>query len=203
MHTNSKLLFEKYALPLFKPGMRVLEIGPDDFPSTFAKMVAAKLDITWHTLDIYQSADLTYSCSEQYRFAVSDDSYDIVISGQVIEHVQKPWIWIKELSRVAVKNGLVITINPVSWYYHEAPVDCWRIYPEGMKALYDEAGLTVLMSKWESLETANFSKFIPGISWDHQELRKRLLSTIFGKLGLPVERAYDTITIGQKSPEEP
>ena len=32
-------------------------------------------------------------------------------------------------------NGYIITINPVSWKYHEAPVDCWRIYPEGMKTI--------------------------------------------------------------------
>ena len=35
MHTNSKLLFQKRAREFFRPGMRILEIGPDQFPSTY------------------------------------------------------------------------------------------------------------------------------------------------------------------------
>jgi hypothetical protein len=33
--------------------------------------------------------------------------------------------------------GMSSSVNPVSWVFHEAPVDCWRIYPEGMKALLE------------------------------------------------------------------
>jgi hypothetical protein len=92
----------------------------------------------------------------------------------------------------------VITINPVSWVYHEAPIDCWRIYPEGMKALYEDASLTVLLSRWETLETPQFKKHSPGISIEHQTLRRRVISRVLGRLGFAVEAAYDTITIGRK-----
>ena len=197
MHANSKLLFEKYAKPLFTPNCKVLEIGPDSIPSTFASLTANP-SLVWHTLDIYDNPQLTYPNSAEYSFDIQDEQYDIVVSGQVIEHVKRPWKWLPELARVTRRGGLVITINPVSWIYHEAPVDCWRIYPEGMKALYEDSSLTVLMSQWESLETPQFRRFIPGTSLEHQGRRRQTLSKIFGKLGLPVERAYDTITIGRK-----
>lgn len=197
MHTNSRLLFEKYALPLLKPGLKVLEIGPDSFPSTYQHL-AEGLSLEWHTLDIYDSPHLTYPNSGQYSFAIPDESYDVVLSGQVIEHVKKPWRWIPELARITKAGGLIMTINPVSWIYHEAPVDCWRIYPEGMKALYEDASLTVLFSCWESLETPHFHRYLPGISRECQGRKKRIVYDILGRFGFPVERSYDTVTVGRK-----
>jgi SAM-dependent methyltransferase len=88
---------------------------------------------------------------------VDDESYDIVLSGNVVEHVKKIWKWGKELHRVVKKNGFVITVNPVSWPFHEAPVDCWRIYPEGAKALFEDAGFSILHSSFECLELAYFN----------------------------------------------
>ncbi|MDK2408325.1 methyltransferase domain-containing protein [Aphanizomenon sp. PH219] len=196
MHNNSILLFKKYALSYFKPNIHVLEIGPDGFPSTYQSTVNDS-SITWETLDIYESSKLTYTALSEYIFPIQDQTYDIIISGQVIEHIRKPWVWIKEVARLCKPEGLVITINPVSWPYHEAPIDCWRAYPEGMKALYEDAKLDVIMSTWESLESPQYSRYIPGQSRESQKGFVRDLYQILGKLGFPFERAYDTITIGK------
>lgn len=198
MHTNSKLLFEKHVKPLLKAPAKVLEIGPDQFPSTFER-VCSRLSLEWHTLDLHDHPSLTYADSRQYSFAIPDNTYDVVLSGQVIEHVRKPWKWLPELARVALPGGLVVTINPLSWIYHEAPVDCWRIYPEGMRALYEEAGLDVLLSCWESLETPHYRRYQPGVSREWQSPRKRFIYKMLGRFGFPVERSYDTVTIGRKS----
>jgi SAM-dependent methyltransferase len=197
MHTNSKLLFDKYATAIIQGGMRILEIGPDEFPSTYERSVDDP-SIVWHYLDIHGNPNLTYPNCKEYSFPIPDKSYDIVLSGQVIEHVKKPWEWILELARVTRVEGFVIIINPVSWIYHEAPVDCWRIYPDGMKALYETAGLSILMSIWESLETPFYKRFIPGISIENQTRKRQFMYRILGRLGFPVERSYDTITIGIK-----
>ncbi len=177
--------------------MKVLEIGPDSFPSAYHRAVQ-EVSLVWHTLDMHDNPKLTFPNSRPYDFDIETESYDVVLSGQVIEHVKKPWKWLPELARVTKREGLIVTINPVSWIYHEAPVDCWRIYPEGMRALYDEAGLTVLLSDWESLEAPGHKRYIPGVSIEDQSRKRQILSAIIGKLGFPVERAYDTITIGRK-----
>ena len=70
----------------------------------------------------------------------------------------------REVARVCKAGGIVITINPVSWPYHEAPIDCWRAYPEGMKALYEDSKLEVIFSGWESLEEPQFRNYMPGAS---------------------------------------
>lgn len=197
MHQNSKLLFGKYARRYFCPDMQILEIGPDAFPSSYQTIVGDN-SLVWDTLDICEYPNLTYVASKDYSFPIADNSYDIVLSGQVLEHVKRIWIWIKEVARVCKEGGLVITINPASWPYHEAPVDCWRVFPEGMKALYEEAGLKVIMSTFESLEVPCYRRYIPGRSPEVQGKKQRMANRLLGKLGFPVERAYDTITIGEK-----
>ena len=203
MHENSKLLFEKYAKKYFRPGMRVLEIGPDGRISSYQLFFRSEIkcwrkSIQWDTVDVYQDPNLTYVAVDEYSFPISDALYDIVLSGNVIEHIRKPWIWIKEVARVCKKEGLVITITPVSWPYHEAPIDCWRVYPEGMKALYEEAGLEVIASTAESFEVPTYRRYIPGRSPEWQGWKWRFTNQLLGRLGFPVERAYDTITIGEK-----
>lgn len=177
--------------------MRVLEIGPGGMPSEYQSCVASE-SIIWHTLNIRKDAQFTYSGVSGYDYPIPDNTYDIVLSGQVLEHVRKIWRWIKELSRVCKVGGYVITINPVSWHYHDALVDCWRVYPEGMKALYEEGGLEVIISKFETIEGKNIRRTIPGIGIDSQSRRKRLVYRILGLFGFPVECCYDTITIGWK-----
>jgi SAM-dependent methyltransferase len=203
MHLNSRLLFEKYAREHFRSGMRVLEIGPDGSPTTYQSIVDDG-SIGWDTVDLLEGPHVTFSASSEYSFPIPDNAYDIVLSGQVIEHVRRIWAWMPEVARVCNPGGLVITINPVSWPFHQAPVDCWRIYPDGMKALYEDSGLDVLLSRWESLEATEFTSHIPGRShpagyrpprWpDWVQDAFRALS----RAGFPVERAYDTVTIGRK-----
>jgi SAM-dependent methyltransferase len=199
MHLNSKLLLEKYGLQYFKDGLKVLEIGPDNIPSGIRQMVHT--NVTWHTLNIFDDKRLTYPSSPEYAFPIEDNSYDIVVSANVIEHVKKIWQWLPELARVAKAGGVVITINPISWNYHEDPVDCWRIYPEGMRTLYEEAGLNVEVSVFESLESSklfnkpyNPSKMWPGVTMAPKTGLKKL-KLLFG---YPVMTAVDSITIGRK-----
>lgn len=200
MHLNSKLLFEKYAQPFFKNNMKILEIGPNAVPSTYEKVIDNDT-IAWETLDIAKSKKATYITENEYKFPIPDNTFDIVFSGQVIEHVKKIWVWIKELARVCKMGGRVITIAPVSWTFHEAPVDCWRIYPEGMKALYEEAGFKIDLCKFETLETYRHRRVIPGIGAPINESANRKFtfrSLIKNIIGWPITRSFDTIAIGTK-----
>jgi SAM-dependent methyltransferase len=201
MHKNSTRLFERYAKSFFTPGARVLEIGPDREPSTY-RLLAGGEFAAWDTLDAFPRTDvsLTYLAKTEYEFPVPSDSYDIVFSAQVIEHVKKIWRWMPELSRVCRPGGLVITINPVSWHYHESPVDCWRIYPEGMRALSDDAGLDVVLSEWGSVEMQGIEGRAPRLVRKQQVFQR--LSGLIGMLNatvkFPVEAAYDTVTVARK-----
>ena len=205
MHQNSWLIIEKYALKFFTNQCSVLEIGPDADPSTLQRMAGAHVK-EWHTLDtaswLANSAwTATYSAKSPYDYPVEDNRYDIVVSAQVIEHVPHPWRWMKELARVTKPGGHVITVNPVTWFYHEAPVDCWRIYPEGMKALSEEAGLNLVLSTWESVEIDNATKWLPD-SLRSKKIRFQRMSLLLDLVGRALRSkfrgAFDTITVAEK-----
>jgi SAM-dependent methyltransferase len=156
MHLNSELIFEEYAKRYSHEHMRVLEIGLNTIPSTYCQIVGKK-SIVWETLDIADDGKLTYVAENEYKFPVPDDTFDIVLSGQVIEQVRKIWVWVKELARVCKKGGKVIIIAPFSWTYHKAPVDCWRIYPDGMKALCEEADSAMDLCTMENREYISYN----------------------------------------------
>ena len=200
MHGNTRRLFKKYAKEYFRPNLRVLELGPGASPSAL-QMIVGDTSILWETAGIENTNRPTYVGTE-YSFPVESDVADIVIATNVMEHVRKPWVWIKELARICKPGGHVITINPVSWPYHEFPIDCWRAYPEGMMALYEDAGLKVITSRCESLEDAHLKRHIPGRSlgsiYQDGGWGTRALTKTMELLRLPVERPYDTVTIGQK-----
>jgi SAM-dependent methyltransferase len=199
MHENSKRMFARHALALFAGAPRVLEIGPDALPGTYRALVAQthgeRAVAAWHTIDLPSRPGMTYAARSEYEFPIADGVYDIVLSGQVLEHVRKPWRWLPELARVCRRGGHVLTISPVDWPYHEAPVDCWRAYPEGLRALYEEAGLDVVLARWETLEPRGLLPRCPRPVSDHAP---GLVYKLARALRWPLARAHDAITIGRK-----
>jgi hypothetical protein len=71
-------------------------------------------------------------------------SADVVISGQAFEHMEFFWFSIMEIMRILKPGGYCCIIVPSSGFPHRYPVDCWRFYEDGMKALARFAMLEVL-----------------------------------------------------------
>lgn len=83
--------------------------------------------------------------------ALKSSSYDVIVSGQAFEHIEFPWVTILEVARVLRPGGLVCLIVPSSGFEHRFPVDCWRYYPDGVRALAHWADLDVVRAEtnWE------------------------------------------------------
>ena len=67
--------------------------------------------------------------------------YDVVISGQVMEHVNRPWEWLKNLGKYYTKY--ICIIAPHTWKEHRHPIDTYRYFPDGMKDLFEYAGIKI------------------------------------------------------------
>jgi hypothetical protein len=105
-----------------------------------------------------------------------------------------------EVQKVTRHGGVVITIAPVSWPYHEAPYDCWRIYPEGLRALYEDAGLNVALAEWGSIELEPLLGHLPRFM-KRRGIWQRLSGTsllLQEATRILLSRSYDTIVIGRK-----
>jgi len=69
-------------------------------------------------------------------------TYDVVISGQVMEHIARPWEWLKHLE--GLYRHYICIIAPNRWGEHRYPIDCYRFLPDGMLALFNYAGIVPL-----------------------------------------------------------
>jgi SAM-dependent methyltransferase len=96
-------------------------------------------------LDLEAGDNVDIVVSDPYNWKeVPSDFADVIVSGQAFEHIEFPWLTIKEIFRVLKPGGICCIIAPSSGAEHKYPHDCWRFYPDGMKALGKWAGFKVV-----------------------------------------------------------
>ena len=94
-------------------------------------------------LDIEEGRNVDVVTKYLYKYPFPDNSFDVVISGNTLEHVEDLHRIIMEIGRLA--KDLVFIVVPNTHPYHTYPIDCWRIFPDGMRFLLGKiAGLEVL-----------------------------------------------------------
>lgn len=74
--------------------------------------------------------------AENLPFA--SESFDIVISTQMLEHVKDPAKVLKEIYRVLKKEGVVFLSTHGIWEKHGSPNDYWRWTDDGLKILFND-----------------------------------------------------------------
>ena len=133
----------------------VLDVGSQDLNGSFR-------DIFSHSRFQYVGADVESGpnvdiiLDRPYSWTkIQDDSYDIVISGSVLEHVEFPWRTFSEMTRVLKPGGLLCIVVPNGFREHRYPVDCWRFFTDGVIALARWTHLEVLHAHTNAGPTAN------------------------------------------------
>jgi SAM-dependent methyltransferase len=117
---------------------RVLEIGGRKHPRGHVfgpGFQYVNLDLE-HSDETNVVGDIT-ACPE-----IADGSYDIVVSVDVFEHIDRPWLAAGEIARILAPGGLAYTSTLFSWRYHPCPIDFWRYTPDALEFLF--AGLMTL-----------------------------------------------------------
>ncbi|MCC7371778.1 MAG: class I SAM-dependent methyltransferase [Chloroflexi bacterium] len=79
--------------------------------------------------------------AEHLPFA--DASADVIVSTQVLEHVDNPDATVAEWRRVLRPGGLVIASTHGMYLYHPIPSDHWRWTHTGLRKLFERNGLRV------------------------------------------------------------
>lgn len=97
----------------------------------------------------HQITDASYPEYNILDLPFSDESFDTVVSDQVLEHVEgDPFRAVSESLRVLKPGGMAVhttcLINPV----HGAPGDCWRFTPDGLRLLVGDKGSVIDANGW-------------------------------------------------------
>ena len=77
------------------------------------------------------------------RLPFDDDSFDTVLSVQVLEHTDRPHDLFAEMARVLRPGGTLLLSAPFSFRLHEEPFDFFRYTPHGLRELANKEGLDV------------------------------------------------------------
>ena len=123
--------------------LRVLDVGSYDVNGTYNPLFDNE---NW----IYEGADMEagrnvdHVLTDPYRWFLADETFDVVISGQTFEHIKFFWLTWKEMVRVLKRGGLIFLIAPAIGAEHRYPVDCWRFYCDGFRALAELENLEVI-----------------------------------------------------------
>jgi SAM-dependent methyltransferase len=76
--------------------------------------------------------------------AEEDDSFDVVLSTQVLEHVEDPAVYLSECLRVLRPGGRLLLSTHGIMVLHPDPVDYWRWTCDGLARAVREAGFEIV-----------------------------------------------------------
>jgi SAM-dependent methyltransferase len=136
MRETTTALIEHYADALDLRG-DVLEIGGHRLANcaieVFPEPRYRYSDLNLAASDIPNTiiADIT-NC----RAEIPDASFDVVISSDVFEHIDRPWLAAQEIARILRPGGIAVTHTLFAWRNHPCPIDYWRFSAECLEFLF-------------------------------------------------------------------
>jgi len=77
------------------------------------------------------------------KTALPDNYCDIVLSNQVLEHVDSPSGYLQEAFRILKPGGSIICSTHGHWFYHPTPNDYWRWTSAGLRRTIEMEGFKV------------------------------------------------------------
>jgi SAM-dependent methyltransferase len=109
-------------------GRRVLDVGCGDRPYRELFPDAVGFDVPGNPhADLHGSID---------AIPVEDESVDVALCLQVIEHVPDPAAAVRELHRVVRPGGRVLLTTHGIYPFHPNPDDLWRWTHQGLERLF-------------------------------------------------------------------
>jgi SAM-dependent methyltransferase len=105
--------------------------------------------------DIAGNSDADLVIGDDGRVPSPAESFDGVLSSQVLEHVADPRLYLGEAYRLLRPGGSLILSTHGVWPYHPDPTDFWRWTKDGLLREIGRAGFEVRMVQGVlGLETA-------------------------------------------------
>ncbi len=94
-------------------------------------------------------------CGDLRKIPLEDESVDVIICIQVLEHLAEPWNVLTELNRILKKGGKLFITCPQSAPQHQVPYDFFRYTPFGLRSLLESRKFDVV---WIKPQRGNFYK---------------------------------------------
>lgn len=118
---------------------RVLDYGCADVP--YRHFFPPSADVV--TVDLPGNPNAAVEVASDGTLPLESESFDAVMSTQVLEHVSDPRLYLSECHRVLRPGGRLLLSTHGIFPYHPDPTDYWRWTSDGLRRIVAEAGFEV------------------------------------------------------------
>jgi SAM-dependent methyltransferase len=115
---------------------RVLDFGSGTSPQQTLthRVLLEGYDVDYVGTDIREGNNIDLVMEKPYKIPVKSKSVDVVLSGQVFEHIPFFWASLLEVVRVMRPGAYFFMTVPSRGHVHSG-YDCWRVYPDGIRSM--------------------------------------------------------------------
>lgn len=151
MHENSLIRIREFADSLPKDSELVIyDIGSLDVNGSY-KPIFTNEKWKYFGLDVAPGKNVDIIIKNPYDWGIPDESCNVLVSGQTLEHVEYPWVFMQSVHKVLKYGGLCCIIAPAYFITeHRFPLDCYRFLFDGMMALTRWAKLNPIGGSFDS-----------------------------------------------------
>ncbi len=154
MHQSSFVRMAEFVKQYLDPceNLTIVDLGSRDINGSYRDLFLCD---KWKYIgvDLQPGKNVDLVISNPYDWEeLADNSIDVLVSGQALEHIEFFWLTFEQVERKLVENGIACFIVPSRGEEHRYPVDCWRFYPDAFHALAKWANLRVLnvYTQWQN-----------------------------------------------------
>jgi SAM-dependent methyltransferase len=127
-------------------GRRVIEVGSRDARGAVRAIVAPLRPAEYVGVDMASGPGVDLVCrAERLIDRFGESSFDVVISTEVLEHVQDWRAVVHNLKGVLRDRGLlIVTTRSRGFEFHPYPLDFWRFEVADMAEIFGDLGIEAL-----------------------------------------------------------
>jgi len=111
------------------------------------KYIFDRFDVEYIGADIGDNPYAGIRIEPGEKVPFPDCEFDIIMSSQVLEHVEDPLLYMEECRRLLKESGLLFISTHGTWQYHAHPHDYQRWTSLGLKNLITKSGFEILKFK--------------------------------------------------------
>jgi SAM-dependent methyltransferase len=127
-------------------GKKVLEIGSHDLNGSLRPFVESRKPEIHVGVDIVEGSGVDIICdATDLLDKFKEESFDIVISTELLEHVRNWRKVISNIKKVCKPGGVILlTTRSIGFQFHAYPYDFWRYQPEDMEYIFSDCEILAI-----------------------------------------------------------
>ena len=124
------------------PGMKILDVGGRglDTDRSYRSLFPGS---DYSVADIEPGLGVTHVMPGPYELPFDDETFDLVVSGQMLEHCANPFRSVAEMRRVLKRGKRMVLIAPSEGPRHDKQ-DGWRFLDDAFRFIAEDIGLRVI-----------------------------------------------------------